>query len=303
MIKRSITLFVIAFFSLASIVSAKPLKFGILPVIDTLPLQVAAKEGYFKKHNLEVELISFMSANERNTAVYADQLDGFFGDLIATLLIMDKKVSKGFPAPVKVINISYSTNPKQRMFALVTAPKLNLSNKKQLTVAISKASIIEYLLSHFETLPVAGKYEYLPVEIKKMPIRVQMLLSGKIESALLPEPLVSLAESKGAKVLDTDQTLGMPLTNLALSTSAIKYQDAFLKSYSLAVQALRDNPEKYRSLMAKTCRIPKPLVKDFPVYKFPFPRIPTKQEVDQVQTWMIKSKLINNKIPYATVVP
>ena len=36
------------------------------------------------------------------------------------------------------------------------------------------------------------------MEIKKIPIRLQMLLSGQVTAALLPEPLLTLAETHGA---------------------------------------------------------------------------------------------------------
>ncbi len=300
---KLLILFLVFFIMTFSVIYAKPLRFGILPVIDTLPLQVAVKEGFFKQEQLEVQLVPFTSANERNTAVYSGQLGGFFGDLIATLLLVDKKVSKDQNVPVKILTVSYFTNPQQRMFALVTAPKLKSGSKNELTVAISKASIIEYLLTYFQALPTSGQYSYQAVEIKQMPIRLQMLLTGKIDSALLPEPLVSLAESKGANVLDTDQSLNMPLTILNLSTDRLKNKDAFLRAYTNAVNELNRNPEKYRGLMAKTCRIPKPLVKSFPMYKYPAPRIPSESEVKQVQDWMIKKKLLSAPISYELIVP
>lgn len=277
---------------------AEDLKFGILPVIDTLPLQVAVHDGYFKEQDLNVELIPFISAMERNTAVHTGQIDGFFGDLIATLLLVDKNL------PLKILTISYYTNPDLRMFGLVTSPQFNHNKDNQtLSVAISKASIIEYLLSYVEDLNGANQFKYQAVEIKQMPIRLQMLLAGKIDSALLPEPLTTLAMSKGAKLLATDQTLNMPLTILNLSEQKLPAKNAFLKAYGKAVEAINNNPEQYRDLMAKTCRIPKPLVKSFPVYHYPEPRLPSKAEVDQVQDWMIANQLLNAPIAYNKLVP
>ncbi|MBU2510825.1 ABC transporter substrate-binding protein [bacterium] len=299
-------LFVFLFFISGVMISgvyAEPLRFGVLPVIDTLPLQVAVKEGFFNREQLEVELVPFTSANERNTAVYSGQLDGFFGDLIATLLIIDKKLARDNEVPVKILTISYYTDPDQRMFALVTSPQLVPGSKTELTVAVSKASIIEYLLTWFQKLPTSGQYSFQAVEIKQMPIRLQMLLAGKIDSALLPEPLVSLAESKGARVLDTDQALNMPLTILNISTNRLNQKDAFLRAYGKAVLELNKNPEKYRDLMAETCRIPKPLVKSFPMYKYPAPRVPSESEVKPVQDWMVEKDLLSSAISYKLLVP
>lgn len=43
-----------------------------------------------------------------------------------------------------------------------------------------------------------------------------MLLSGQIESALLPKPLVSLVEVKGARIVLNDCKLNTPLAVIAL---------------------------------------------------------------------------------------
>lgn len=296
---KKLTLIVIfLFFSTMQLTARDTLRFGILPVIDTLPLQVAVKEGFFAEQDLDVELVPFRSAMERNTGVQSGQLDGFFGDMIATIIMVNNDI------PVKFLTISYYTNPSQKMFGLVTSPKLKSGDKgKTLTVAISKATIIEYLLSYIKDLPVADDFVYDPVEIVQMPIRLQMLLAGKIDSALLPEPLASLAISKGAELLATDQTLNMPLTVLNIHKSKLSLADAFIKAYQKAVDTLNKNPEAYRELMAKTCRIPKPMVKSFPMYQYPQPRVPTEQEVDQVQNWMIKVNLIDSKALYSDLIP
>jgi NitT/TauT family transport system substrate-binding protein len=298
MLKTRIKLLIICALLFSFPVKAENLRFGILPVIDTLPLQVAVKEGYFKNENLDVELIPFNSAMERNTAVHTGQLDGFFGDMIATLLLIEKKV------PIRILTVSYSTNPQQTMFGLVTSPKLKSPKPgDSLTIAISKATIIEYLLTYIQDLPNASGYTYQPVEIKQMPIRLQMLLAGKIDSALLPEPLVSLAVSKGAKLLATDQSLDMPLTILNIAENKLAQADAFLRAYKKSVVAINEDPEKYRALMAKTCRIPKPMVKSFPMYRYPLPRLPEEKEVSQVQSWMLEKNLLKKSIPYSRLIP
>lgn len=297
---RSTTLFLLAILILLTspLFAVEKLKLGILPVIDTLPLQVALKDGYFKKENLQVELVPFLSAMERNTAVQSGQLDGYFGDMIATILMVDKDL------PIKFLTVSYSTDSNQRMFALVTSPKFKtIPNGESLTVAISKATIIDYLLTYMEKSPEASSNDYQAVEIKQMPIRVQMLLAGKIDSALLPEPLVSLAVSKGAQVITTDQNLSLPLTVLNIHQNKITLRGDFLKAYDNAVKAINRNPEKYRDLMAKTCRIPKPLVASFPMYKYPLSRLPSEQEINQVQDWMIQKSLLKKRLAAQQFLP
>ena len=282
----------------AGIVSAETLRMGILQVIDTLPLQVGMKEEYFKAEHLDVKLIPFSSAMERNTAMQSGQLDGFFGDMPATLLMVRNNI------PVRFLTISYATDQTQRMFGLMLSAQLPVAREKgKIKVAISKASIIEYLLDQLKQRPETDRMQWEAVEIKQMPLRLQMLLTGRIDAALLPEPMTSLAENGGARSVVTDQVLDMPLTVLNIHTDKGHLAPVFLKAYTRAVNALNHTPEKYRSLMTKTCRIPENLKDTFPMYRYPTPRLPTRTEVEEVQAWMLKKGLLHHPIPYQQLVP
>lgn len=278
--------------------SLTKIRFGILPVLDTLPLQVAAAEGLFQKNGLDVELVTFSSALERDTALQAGQLDGFFGDLIATYMLIDKGV------PMRIASTSYSTRPGQPMFAIVASPEqkgMGLDGLEGAGIAISKATIIEYLLDMILERKALPRDYFRRVEIKKIPIRLQMLLSNEMDLALLPEPLVSLTRFKGGGVVVTAETLGIPLTVLNLHRryfeGSAKHYLNFMSAYVEALVLLRKHPEKYRELMAVSCRIPPPLAPDFPIYEYPMPSLPSAQQLDSVQDWMIEHDLLDERIP------
>lgn len=280
---------------------AGPLRMGILPVLDTLPLQVAVRDGLFQDQGLDVELVPFASALERDTAMQSGRLDGYFGDLVATLLLMRQG------APMRIATVSWSASPGQRMFAIVRAAKGK--GGQGATVGISRSTVMEFLLDAMAAHHDLPRRDWEVVEVKKIPIRMQMLLSGQLDMALLPEPLAGLAQSRGATVVATDEMLqvddrGMPLTVLCLRKdlpTADLY--AFLRAYGEAVAALAAHPEAYRKLMAETCRIPPDLAKDFPVYAYPAPRLPTEAEVGMVQDWMIGKGMLDARLPYAGLVP
>lgn len=289
------TLLVGFFLFFASAATAETLRMGILPVLDTLPLQVAVNEGLFEERGLEVELVTFSSALERDTAMQAGRLDGYFGDLLNTFLLIKAGV------PMKLATISYATVEGQRMFALLRAPGLEALDDIP-SVGLSKATVIEYLLDAMSGLDAVKDVNFERIEIKKIPIRLQMLLEGQLDSAVLPEPLVALAESKGASVLVTDETLDMPLTVLSLHEKFAGQAAGFLAAYDEAVTRLNAEPEKYRDLMAKTCRIPKPLAASFPVYTYPTSALPTQADVAPVMDWMIKKGMLDEPLAYDSVI-
>ncbi|MBI9081167.1 MAG: ABC transporter substrate-binding protein [Pseudodesulfovibrio sp.] len=274
------------------------IRFGILPVIDTLPLQVAVQDGLFAEQGLDVELIRFASALERDTAMQAGQLDGYFGDLIATYMLINKG------APMYIALTSWRTVPGYPMFGIALSPAnkdRDLDAMKGRKLGISKSTVMEFLADKMEEkLGVNGKY-FSRVEIKKIPIRLQMLMTDQIDAALLPEPLLSLAKLKGGGMLATADNLDLPLTVLCLDHKYFKDGgDAyaqFIVAYKQAVTRLAETPEKYRQLMAKTCRIPKPLVGEFPIYPYPMPSLPSDAELETVQTWMIGKGLLKDALP------
>lgn len=272
------------------------LRVGILPVLDTLPLQVAKRDGLFKEQGLDVELVPFASALERDTAMQSGQLDGYFGDILATLLLIQHGV------PMRIVTVSYATTPGQPMFALLRAPHVG-EDASTLDVGMSRSTIIEYLLDGMRSLPETKGLQLKNLEVKQIPIRLQMILAGQMDAALLPEPLAHLAESKGATVLATDEQLNMPLTVICLHKDKEDLVEPFMKAYGLAVERINSAPESYRALMVETCRVPKELASSFPVYHFPEPALPTEQEIWPVQQWMLTRGMLDSMLDYEILVP
>jgi NitT/TauT family transport system substrate-binding protein len=280
------------------------IRFGILPVIDTLPLQVADREGLFAEQGLDVTLVRFMSALERDTAMQTGQIDGYFGDLVATYLLLDRGV------PMHIALTSWRTTPGYPMFGIALSPAgrdRDLAAMQGRSLALSKSTVMEFLADKLEKdFGVKPSY-FNQLEVKKMPIRLQMLLTDQVDSALLPEPLLSLARLKGGNVLATAEDLNLPLTVLCLHKRYFENNSAayskFLAAYGEAVRRLAADPERYRPLMAETCRIPKPLVSRFPVYPFPAPALPAQAELNEVQDWMIAKGLLKERVPDAAALP
>lgn len=272
------------------------LRLGILPVLDTLPLQVARQDGLFVEQGLEVELVPFSSALERDTAMQSGRLDGYFGDILNTLLLIQNNV------PMRMVTVSWRTSPGQPMFALLRGPETS-AEATELEVGISTSSIIEYLLDRMRAQKELQGTTFKALEVKQIPIRLQMLLGGQLQAALLPEPLVGLATSKGAALLATDEKLDMPLTVICLHEHKMEFAKAFMKAYASAVERINKNPEEYRMLMVETCRVPKPLAQSFPVYRFPEPALPEESEIWPVQQWMLTRGLLKSMLDYERLVP
>jgi len=279
------------------------LRLGILPVLDTLPLFVANDEGFFTEEGLSVELIPFNSALERDAALKGGSLDGYFGDLLNTILLN----SSG--EDLRIIATSYHTHPQHRMFALLASPKSGITSiqeAKNVPVAISIASIIEYLLEEIMTREGIASEDIKKLEMRMIPIRYQMLIGNSIKLALLPEPLASKAVVEGAIPIADDRKLDTTLTILAVKETHLTGNRTllprFLRAYSKSVTLINNNPLRFMDTIINKTRFPVSLKESFVMPTLPAPVPPSRADVARVVDWLLQRNLIPGQIPYEEIV-
>ena len=237
-----------------------PLKLGVLPAADTIVLHVAADEGLFAKQGLEVELVPFQSALELGAAMRAGALSGHFGDIINVLMQNESG------SPQAIVATTSHSSPDNRCFGLVVSPKSKaqtLADLKGKDIAVSSATIIDFLLAQLLQQEGAAPDFLNRQDIRQIPVRLQMLLSGQIESALLPEPLVSLVEAKGARTILNDCKLNTPLAVIALKRDVLDAPDGaqtvakFREALREAAKRINETPDAYRPIMEAKGLLPK----------------------------------------------
>jgi NitT/TauT family transport system substrate-binding protein len=247
-----------------------PLRFGTLPVLQAMPLFVAAEKGLFAGAGVEVDLIPFQSAMEKDVALSTGEIDGYFGDLLTPLVLAANGIS------LRMVATCFQTPEDRPMFALLAAPRTEGRPLEALAaegVAISSNTIIDYITSRLLEGRGMETGAWTPVETKSIPIRLQLLLSAQVPLATLPEPLVTLAASRGARVLADDAGKGLSATVLAFRSEVLSRRPLevrrFLSAVNAAAGLVRENPEAVRPVMNRHCRIPKPLQPDFPIPETP----------------------------------
>ena len=175
-----------ALFLTPSVQAAETLKIGALPAADSLILYAAKEDGVFAAHGLDVEVVPFQSALELGAALRAGSLGGLFGDIVNVLMQNENGV------PLMVIATTSHSSPEARFFGLAVSPRSKVQTLEELkgkSCAIGRATIVELVLDALlEQEGAAGSLEKR--DIRQIPVRLQMLLSGQMESALLPEPLL-----------------------------------------------------------------------------------------------------------------
>lgn len=273
----------------SSAVAADPgsFRFGALPVLQALPLYVAQDKGLFAQEGVSVEIVPFNTAAEKDIALSAGQIEGCFADLVTPTVL------RGNGRDIVIVATNYDTRKDRRMFAVLGKPGAtyrSLADLAKVPVAVSSNSVIDHVT---ETLLKASGVPpdgYATVETKNIGLRMQMLLSGQVEAATLPEPLVTAALAKGALLLGDDAGLGTSQTVLVFSGRFLKERPdaarAFLRAVNHAAKLINEQPDAVRPAMVQHCRLPAPLQATYPVPRFPAVYAPDKDAVLTIAGWL-----------------
>lgn len=281
------------------------LKLGLIPVEDNFPFFVAEQEGLFARAGLKVELVPFNSARERDLALQAKSIDGEVADIVATALLR-----KG-GTPVKIVSLTMGATPSEGRFALVARPGSAVSRPEQLrgaTVGISENTIIEYVADRLLQGAGVEPGSVQKVAVPQIPERLQLLLGGRLEAALLPDPFATLAEKKGGRVILDDTKIDRNLSQVVLifREETIKEKGPAIKKllqvYAEAAGLVSSHADKYRELFITRARIPAELKDTYLSPKFSSPGVPAKTEVADVQEWMVAKKLLPAAYSYEELV-
>lgn len=283
--------------------AADILRMGVLPVVDTLPLWVGLAEKMFEQQGITLKMISFESALERDASLQAGNLDGYFGDVLNTILLIRSGQK------IKMITTAYHTQPDFRMFGIAVSPESGIKTLDKLqgkSIGISRATVIEYLLDRMLIQSNLKTNSVQRQDIKKIPIRLQMLLSNQIPAALLPEPLLTLAESKGAVIILDDRSLNTAETVLAVD---IKWASAdnsrisrFLAAYQKAVTRINQNPDDFKDILVKHTRFPMPVKDQYRIPVFPNVSLPSAADIADVQDWLVETGVTDSRLDYRQIV-
>lgn len=284
-----------------------PVRIGTLPTEDSLPLWVAEDSGYFEQVGLgDVEIVVFQSAQERDAALTSGAIDGFMGDIIASANL------EAGGTPVTIATIMLGGTAEQGRFGVVASPASTLTDASELAgvqVGTSSATIQEYVLDGLANEAGVDPDDVDKEEVKKVPVRFELLMQDKLEAAALPEPFLSLAEKQGAALL-ADDTSGDNLSQTVLVFTdeyyavegGVEAVEALLAAWDRAAGDINEDPDAYRALLIEKTRMPGPLQDSYEINTYPTHDVPTSAQVDAVLDWMRDRGYLKETVTYEDLV-
>ncbi|MHC1584951.1 MAG: ABC transporter substrate-binding protein [Candidatus Syntropharchaeia archaeon] len=278
------------------------MKIGILPDRMALPIVVADEEGLYGDMNVEV--VPFMSALERDAALSAGEIDACLNDPIGTISL------KQGGTDVVVVMSMVLCESGERQFSIVSAPDSGIesvSDLKGKKLAISRGTIIEYVTDAMLERKGVEAENVEMVEVKKMPVRLQMVLEGDVDAATLPEPLSSYVVVKGGRIVASDENLSEVSHTFVIFRKGFveKHRglvEKFVEGYTKGVDAINSNPEKYREIFVETVKIPKEIADTYDIPIFPHPEPYRKSYYEKAAEWMKEKGYLSEEVPFEEIV-
>ena len=266
-----IALISIIIFGCAKKTDKGPLSVGLMPAVDSAPFFYAEKQGYFEKEGISVELTVYTSAQNRQTALQANRIDGAMTDLVA--LIINK--SEGFPVK--------GTMSTDGVFALLKNPAAGTKTKP--LISMMEISVSNYLAEKY-----MAEKEYEKTYIAEIPTRLQAVLSGAADMGLFPEPIASIGELQG---LEKSLYPGIPSESLDImvfTEKALKEKkkslEIFHMVYAKAASELAADENLARDLLPEyIANIPPAAINMLIIPEFGKPSLPSEDFVKEIETW------------------
>lgn len=281
------------------------LRVAVLPITDVIPFYVAQQEGEFAARNLDVELIPVSSGPDRDTLLQAGGADCALNEVLGTILF-----NAGEGEQLRVVSTALRAFPDAAHFYLLASPQSGVSAPADLsgrTIAISANTIIEYWTDRLLTQQGVDAATVELTNVPQIPVRLELLMSGQVDAAVLPDPLASLAIMQGAvPVLDDTLAPELGLSVISCRLSVVENQPdavaALVAGWDAAVTAINADPQQFGNVLTENTRVPEPLQDRYSLPPFPAAELPTPAEVDDVLAWAMEKGLIEESQSYDIVV-
>ncbi|MFV0437048.1 MAG: ABC transporter substrate-binding protein [Desulfopila sp.] len=276
------------------------LHLALLPVPDVFPAYVARQQGYFQDGGITVEILPVGSAVERDQLLQAGRIDGMVNEVGGAMLFNRDRVQ------MKIVSFARIPLGDAPLFRVLAAPGTAIASVADLAgvpVAVSMNTVIEYvstrLLESGGVAESAIRFASVPV----LPERLQLLLTGQLAAATLPEPLGSAAIQAGAVEVVSDLKLaGLSASVISFSSEAVRDKEEavkrFMVAWNRAVVDLNADSQRFQPLLLQTIRVPKNVVDTYRIPPYPGPSVPSRDQWDDVLGWMQKKQLITTPVSY-----
>jgi len=264
------------------------LEIGIMPAVDSAPILLAQEKGYFESEGLDIKIDVYTNAVNRQTALQTNALDGAMTDLIAFV----NNVNNGFP-----VKITTSTDGS---FPILVSG--DFKEKDEVQIGMMEISVTNFLAEQF----LKNEYKLNKIYIPAIPARLEMLKSGQLEMAVIPEPLASTGELQGLEKRVYENEYDFTPEAMIFTEKALADKEeavaAFHRAYNKAVKEIQKDDAEAREILTESLGLPMSIKDLITMPEYHLSRVPTAAYLNRVIEWIEKTDGGKIDIDYEQVV-
>lgn len=278
--------------------SGQTLRIGLMPDIDSIPFIIAQEKGYFKEEGVNVELEHFKSAMDRDSALQSGNLDGAVSDMLAAGFAREG----GFD-----VKITSDTNGNYCLIAGTANQAQSLTDMKGQNISVSKNTIIEFVLDQMLAQNQMTENDISKTVIPQIPTRLEMLQNGKLDAAVLPEPMGSIAVKNGSRLINSSEQMKVNPGVMVFTSDSLKDKKealaAMYRAYDKAIDYLNSTPQdEYIDMVIKESGLPPATKEALTMPKFAKAALPQKSDWEKSIKWLNDKGLVKENIGYDDIV-
>lgn len=264
---------------------ALSLRLGAMSSVDYVPFAIAEHMGINDSLGLEVELVKFFSANDRDAAFRTGGIDGTVIDLTGAAL----QHAGGVPLALVMKH--------DGVFELIAKGFDTLEGLKGKRIAVSRNTVIEYATDRILAEAGLSESDVTKIEINKIPLRMEMLLAGEIDASVFPDPFALISKSKGATALISTKSMDFSVTGTMFTAEAIQTKAeairTLLRGYNLAVDYMRTHPRSaWMHVLVEDAGFPQEVAERVVLPEYDHAQLPDDKDVEATITWLKTKGLV-----------
>lgn len=210
---------------------------AVMPTLGNLPVYFADRSGLWDTLGLDVRLLRYEAQIDIDTALIGRHAEVGASDLIRALRLYDRET------PVRAL---FTTTEPITLVAVKGKRVSKIHQLKERMIAISRLCITDYWCDQFIDTLGTGQPDYYRPQVHNVKVRADMLRTGLMDAAMLPEPYTMWMAATGNVLLQTSTDKDPQLSawialSEALNDSARSKQIAlFTEAYRMAVERINE---------------------------------------------------------------
>ena len=273
---------------------------ALVPTMDNLPLYYAKETGIYDSLGLNIELLTYSSAMDCDTAFTNGEADGVVSDIVKANIWRSRGDS------VKVV---MRTDLNLFLMSTHSSRIKSVNNIKEKIMAITRNSALDYMadkvMEHIK-LPLL---QLNKPQINDIALRCKMTNQNQYDGAFLPEPYAMEAENNGAhRLISSSELIGNLSAVIFHDSIVAKRNDdihKLVEGYDIAVNrlnALNERGDKDMIYIIKTkfiSEIPDTIL-SYPVFKAS--SMPDAKIVSSTAEWANGRTLMKRTVSFGELV-